>query len=237
MKNIVIIGASSGVGKGLVEAYSETDCQVIAIARRVGLVPQKGNIFPIAFDVKNHDDIKLLMANIVKKYGKINTIIYCAGIQYIAPLRVSKVDKVADVFNVNFLGVYFFLGSFASKKVYADENPSFIVISSIAAQKPESGILAYSASKAAIESLVLGSAIELAPIRVNAVAPGFMETPMTQSFPIVYSEGFISELDKKTPLGLTSVSDVVKTVEFLSSELAIKITGEIIAVDGGSRLL
>jgi len=237
MKNIVIIGASSGVGKALVEAYSASDYRVIAIARRIELIPCKSNIFPVAFDVTNQSDIKALMANIVKDYGKINTIAYCAGVQYIAPLRTSKVDKVIDVFNVNFMSAYFFLGSFSSKKIYADENPSFVVISSIAAQKPEPGILAYSASKAAIESLVVGSAIELAPIRVNAVAPGFMETQMTKDFPVVYSEEFIRELDKKTPLGMTLVSDVVKMIEFLSGESATKITGEIISVDGGSRLL
>ncbi len=112
MKNIVIIGASSGVGKALVKAYSESDYRVIAIARRIELIPCKGNIFPVAFDVTNHSDIKALMTNIVKDYGKINTIVYCAGVQYISPLRTSKVDKVIDVFNVNFMSVYFFLGSF-----------------------------------------------------------------------------------------------------------------------------
>ncbi len=60
---------------------------------------------------------------------------------------------------------------------------------------------------------------------------------MTKDFPVVYSEEFIRELDKKTPLGMTLVSDVVKMIEFLSGESATKITGEIISVDGGSRLL
>jgi len=237
MKNVVVVGASSGVGEALVQAYSDCNCQVIAIARRVELIPRKKNIFPIAFDVTNYDSIKSTMAAIVKEYGKINTVIYCAGMQYISPLRTSKIDKVVEVFNVNFFGAYFFLGSFSSKKICADDNPSFIVVSSIAGQKPEAGILAYSASKAALESMVRGAAIELAPIRINAVAPGFMETQMTQNWPAVYSSEFVQALDEETPLGLTVVLDVVKVVEFLASDSSAKITGEIIAVDGGSRLL
>jgi len=237
MKNVVIIGASSGVGYALAKAYSNDECLVIAVARRSELIPKSDNIYPINFDVKKHSDIKALVSDIVKDHGKINTMVYCAGVQYISPIRTSKVDKVADVFNVNFMGAYFFLSSFSSKKVYAEENPSFIVVSSIAAQKPEPGIIAYSASKSAVESLVAGSSIELPPIRVNAVAPGFMETQMTKQFSAVYSEEFIRELDRKTPLGLTLVSDVVEVVQFLSSNSSKKITGEVITVDGGGRLL
>ena len=206
--NNLVIGSSSEIAKEL--------SQII-------------DIIPISkedFDVRNLDEIDSFVKSIVKKYGKLDNLIYIAGIQNIKPLRVMKINEIKEIFDVNFFGAMMFAKSFASKRV-SNQNSSITFISSIAGIEAESGILAYSASKGALNNLTQGLAKEIAPIRVNAIAPGFMKTKMTN----IYSDEFIKEMENKSPLGLVTPKDVANTIKFLIDSP--KITGEVIKIDGG----
>ncbi len=236
-RNVLVVGASSGIGKTIAINLAK-DHKVIAVARRKERLNALGEygIQPIVFDISHTAEINKFVKGLVNNTGKLLALIYCAGIQDVKPLRVLKVEEAKVMFDVNYFGGLFFAKAFASKLVCARENASILFISSIAGQKPEVGILNYSASKAAIDNLTKGLAKEIAPIRVNAVAPGFLKTEMTEKFNHIYTDEFVSNIEKQYPLGLGSTEDIANTARFLISEQASYITGNIIRVDGGGVL-
>lgn len=237
-ENIIIFGASSGIGESTAKLLESEGYNVIVCARRQeklrALQTKTANIYPC--DVTDYESVEKNISTIVQDHGKIKSIVYCSGIQYIAPLRLNKMDNVESLFKTNILGLINVLRVFSSKRVASFNDSSFVAISSIAGQKPEPGILAYSATKAALNNLIVGAAKELAPIRINGVSPGFLETEMTQSFKNIYTDNFIDDLQKRYPLGLPTVDDVSNMVSFLISSKARKITGQVIDVDGGGIL-
>jgi len=224
--NNLVIGASSGIGEAIVKQLGG-----LAVARREERLSQFEKYE--LFDVLKLEEIEPFIKNIAKKYGKFDNLIFCAGIQNIKPLKAMKIDEIVQIFNINIISAMIFAKAFSSKRV-SNVNASMIFISSVASYKPENGILAYSASKAALSNFIKGAAKELSSIRVNGVAPGFLKTEMTEKFSHIYTDDFIEKLDKNSPAGLATIDDVVKTVEFLIDSK--HITGEIIRVDGGAIL-
>lgn len=224
--NNLIIGASSGIGETVVRKLDG-----IAVARREEKLKQFEKYE--VFDILKLGEIEKFVKRVAKDYGKFDNLIFCAGIQNIKPLKVMKVDEITQIFNTNLISAMIFAKAFSSKRV-SNSNASMIFVSSIASYKSESGILAYSASKAALNNFIKGAAKELAPIRINGVAPGFLETQMTEKFDYIYTDDFIEKLDRNSPVGLANVNDVVQAIEFLMNSN--HITGEIITVDGGAVL-
>lgn len=224
--NNLIIGASSGIGEAVAKKIGG-----VCIARREERLKQFSKYE--VFDILNLKDIENFVKELVKKYGKFDNLIFCAGIQNIKPLKIMKLEEIIEIFSVNLISAMLFAKAFASKRV-SNKNSSMVFISSIASFKPEPGILAYSASKGALNNFIKGAAKELAPIRVNGVAPGFLDTEMTQKFSHIYTEEFIKELKEKTPVGLANLDDIVKAVKFLIESP--HITGEIVIIDGGASL-
>ena len=236
-KNVLVIGASSGIGRAISINLSK-DYNIIAIARRKDKLEtlKEYGIQPEIFDVTQTEKIGKFVKELINKFGKLASMVYCAGVQSIKPLRMLKVEETKSMFDVNYFGALFFSKAFASKPVHVKENPSIVFISSIAGQKPEVGIINYSASKAAIDNLTKGLAKEIAPIRVNAIAPGFLKTEMTEKFKHIYNDEFISNIEKQYPLGLGEAEDIADMVRFLISEKASYVTGNIIRMDGGGAL-
>jgi NAD(P)-dependent dehydrogenase (short-subunit alcohol dehydrogenase family) len=224
--NNLVIGASSGIGEAVVKKIGG-----VAVARREEKLKQFEKYE--VFDVTKLEEIEGFVKNCVNKYGKFDNLIYCAGIQNIKPLKVTKIDEIIQIFNTNLFAAMIFAKIFSSKKI-SNSSASMIFISSIASYKAESGILSYSASKAGLNSFIKGAAKELSPIRVNGIAPGFLQTEMTQKFKYIYNDEFIENLEKNSPAGLVDMEDIVKTIEFLINTK--HITGEIITIDGGALL-
>ena len=224
--NNLVIGASSGIGEAVVKKLGG-----VAVARREERLKQFEKYE--LFDVSNLQEIEKFVKRVAKDYGKFDNLIFCAGVQNIKPLKVMKIDEIIEIFNINLLSAMIFAKAFSSKRV-SNSNASMTFISSIASFRPESGILAYSASKSALNNFIKGGAKELSPIRINGVAPGFLKTEMTEKFKSIYTDDFIDKLDKNSPVGLANVDDIVNTIEFLINSN--HITGEIITVDGGAVL-
>lgn len=236
-KNVLVVGASSGIGRTIAKSLAK-DHKVVAVARREGRLKilKDSGIESAVLDVSNTAEINPFVKSLVDNIGKLSSLIYCAGVLDMKPIRVLSVEAAKRTFDVNYFGALFFAKSFATKQVCVKENASIIFISSIAGQKPEAGITNYCASKAAIDNLTKGLAKEIAPIRVNAIAPGFLKTEMTEKFNFVYTEDFISNIEKQYPLGLGSTEDIADMARFLISKQASHVTGNIIRVDGGGAL-
>ena len=220
--NNLIIGASSGIGEAVAKKLNG-----VAVARREEKLKQF-NRYEV-FDISKLDEIETFVKNLVKKYGKFDNLIFCAGVQNIKPLKVMKVDEIIEIFNINLFSAMIFAKAFSSKRVL-NQNGSMIFISSIAGNNPESGILAYSSSKAGLNNFIKGATKEFG-IRVNGIAPGFIKTEMTKKFDNIYTQDFIKDLEQKSINGIVNVDDIVKTVEFLISSP--HIAGEIITIDSG----
>ena len=232
----LVIGASSGIGEALGHSLL-ADHRVSVIARRAdrlaALVDAGASAFP--GDVADLESIAGLMAAAVARNGPIDALIYCAGTQLVKPLRSTSPVDLQRVFTVNLIAPAVIATQFASRRV-SSEHATFCVVASVAGQRPEPGIVAYGAAKAGLINLVGGMARELGPRRVVGVAPGWIDTEMTQAYRHLYNDAFREQLAKNSPAGPASIGAVVDTIRFLLSPAAHAITGEIVRVDGGAAI-
>ncbi len=235
--HVLIVGASSGIGFLLAERLSAY-MQVSAIARRKNKLEKLENFGVKSYivDVCDNNIFRQEVNNIVSERGKFTHAIFCAGKQLIKPLRSINDEDINNIFSVNLIAPLVFASLFSSKKI-STQKAVLCFVSSISSFRPEPGIIPYSMSKAAIDALIKGMARELAPKRVVGIAPGWLSTEMTQNIPHIYDEQFVCQLEEKSPLGITKVSSIVDGIEFLVSDKASNITGQIITVDSGSSLL
>lgn len=232
----IIIGASSGIGYALAEKLTSTHI-VTALARRVDrmepLAKLGANVQ--AVDVTEFNALENIVKQAVAAHGKLSVMVYCAGLQVIKPLRATSLADIQALMNVNVTGAIVCGRLFVSRLLTLDD-AVFCAVSSIAARVPEPGILVYSAAKAALENLIVGLAKEGAPRRAVGVAPGWLDTEMTQSYGRIYDDAFRERLTKESPRGIASVASVVDAIDYLISDRAGHVTGQIITVDGGHSL-
>jgi len=231
----IVFGASSGIGEAIAQRLIERGGTVSALARRAERLETLAAAGATAFpaDVTDFEGTKQALEQAVAQHGPARSFVYCAGFQLIKPVRMSKAEEVRQVVDVNLTAPLLLAGLFASKK-FTSTDAVFCTVSSIAATRAEAGIVAYGATKAGMDGMVRGLAREVGPRRVVGVAPGWLDTEMTQRSSHIYNDKFREELAKMSPAGPASVENVVDTVEFLLSPAAAAITGEIIRVDGGA---
>lgn len=240
-KNYIITGASSGIGFASSKLLLEKGANVLAIGRQKDKVselienfPEKFNFLSIDFandlDIEFEKDIKVF----VEQFGKINGFLNCAGKEETLPLSMYNRKTISNLFNVNLLSP-FELFRVVSKKKYSEDGSSFIFMSSVMGELGQPGKTGYCSTKAAILGLVKASALEFAPrkIRVNAIAPGVVDTPMTQKLFSQLSEENIDAITKMHPLGVGQISDITSLILFLLSDNSRWITGQNLIIDGG----
>lgn len=232
----MVVGASSGIGQALAEKFAKTH-KISALARREErLADLKGeHIHFEKCDVTDLQSIESIVSHCVAINGKIDAMIFCAGQQMIKPMRIISAADIESMIKVNLSAAIIFARLFASPK-FSQSDSVFCAISSIAAQRPEPAIVPYSVAKAGIDALIKGLARECGPRRAVAIAPGWLDTEMTQSFGRVYNDTFQEELAKKAPCGIANIQSIVDSAEFLLSKKAAHITGQILTVDGGAVL-
>jgi NAD(P)-dependent dehydrogenase (short-subunit alcohol dehydrogenase family) len=235
-KHVIILGASSGLGAECAKRFIET-YNVSCLSRR-GIIPETINresAVGIACDGTSLTSIRESVEEAINRFGKFSLMIITSGTQNIKPVRAFKESETFDMLAVN-IALPFHAATIFSSNKYSTPDSTLCLVSSIAAKRPEPGIVLYSATKAATEALVIGLAKELAPRRVVGVCPGWLDTPMTQKQSHVYNDKFIDALKIKSPLGIATTNDVVDAIEFLSSSNSSKITGQILVIDGGVSL-
>ncbi len=242
----IITGGATGIGKATVETFAKEGAKVIFcdINKKQGLLNQKKfnsmglDTFFIQADVSNEADVKKMINFVVKKFNKIDTLFNNAGIEQ--PVTPShKVDvKIFDkIISINLKGV-FLCSKHALPIMMKKKSGAIVNNSSISAFANVGGNIGYASSKGGVMSLTRVLAVEYAKynIRVNAVCPGVIDTPMNErNLKRAVNK---SQLKKKwktvTPLGrIASPYELAQTVLFLSSNMSSFVTGVGLLVDGG----
>lgn len=231
-ENFIVTGASSGIGRQIAIELAEAGARILVIARRkdeLEVLKNKypDNIYISNTDVNNIERIKKDIQNFVAKYGKFNGLVHAAGIDGKTPLKYYDKFLAEKIMETSFWSVVDIIQVFQKKK-YSEENSSIVLFSSVASKSGEASMFAYSASKAAVSNLVKSLAKEIFKrrIRINAICPGWVDTPMTNG--INNEDVFNRHL-----LGTGTVNDISGVVLFLLSDRASWITGSDIIVDGG----
>lgn len=238
-KRVIITGAGSGIGKAIARKFAEAG-SLIAVCDINGEAAQLttkeieiigAKAVPYQVDVGNFEEVEQTVEKIIQALGAIEILINNAGItKDTLLLRMKEID-FDSVIRVNLKGTFNFTRACAKYLLKAKWG-RIINISSVIGEMGNIGQSNYAAAKAGIIGFTKSIAKELAGrnITVNAVAPGFIKTPLTEKLP----ENVIQEYLKQIPLGREGTpEDVANLCLFLASENASYITGQVIRVDGG----
>jgi NAD(P)-dependent dehydrogenase (short-subunit alcohol dehydrogenase family) len=240
-KNVMVTGASSGIGKGIAIFLSKLGANVIMVARNEQRLKdaynelEPGNHSYYLLNLNNLDRIESMIENVCHDGRKLNGLVHSAGISTTMPLQYLKLSDLNNIMSVNFYSFVELVKHF-SKKKYNDNGGSVVAISSISSKVGARGLTAYCASKGALESAVRSMALDLAPkkIRINSVAPGMIETQIYDGLKeLVNNKDFEADLKKRQIMGVGKPEDVAYASAFLLSDASKFITGTSMIVDGG----
>ena len=233
----LITGASSGIGREIAIKLSATRSVVIHGRNQSRLdetlsMCRPGNHKVWKFDLENVVALKSSLNEVCGEKGfVVSEFIHCAGIPAVGGARLMSAAQIQKVFSVNTISALEICSTLL-KKNNQSALKSIVFLSSIWGSFGSIGHTAYSASKGALDSAMRSLAVELAPtIRVNSLALGAIDTPMANvslSDPVIRAHA-----EKNYPLGIGSTENVASVCEFLLSDSAKWITGQVLFVDGG----
>jgi 3-oxoacyl-[acyl-carrier protein] reductase len=238
-KNALITGAGQGIGKQIAIRMAEEGANIMvadinletaeATVEEIKALGTKCIVFKL--DVSKQDEVISLFETIKKEFGGLDILVNNAGITRDSLIMRMREEDWEAVINVNLKGT-FLCSKEAVKLMVKQQYGKIINISSVVAFMGNPGQVNYSASKAGVIGLTKTIAKEYATrgIRVNAIAPGFIHTAMTEAIP----EKIKEEMKKSIPLGYFGTpSDVANAVIFLASKEADYITGQVLHINGG----
>lgn len=237
-KNILITGATSGIGLSLCEFLLNQNCKVIAVGRDESKISHLVNKFVkslnfISIDLNVFDDYEKIFEKIFEN-EKLDGFVHCAGIEETLPLTLYSIDRIKKIFDINVFSGIELLRHF-SKKKYSNDGASVVYLSSVMGELGQPGKIGYCSTKSAVLGLVRSSALEFAKrkFRVNAISPGVVNTPMSQKLFAEMEDSNIQRIKDMHPLGIGDLEDVIPMIAFLLSDYSRWITGQNIKIDGG----
>jgi len=238
----IVTGGGSGIGLAITETFIKNNITTVIVGRDPEKLHQAkqrlGELcVPIATDLSDLTAIPSLVQQVIKQCGHIDILVNNAGINMKKDFTDVTDEDFQKVLLTNVTAV-FALTREVVKTMLPGKKGSIINISSMAAQYGIPKVIAYSASKTAIEGMTRAMAVELSPqgIRINCIAPGFIATDMT-------SKAFNNDVARKekamgrTPMGVIGApSDIGDAALFLGTEASKYITGVVLPVDGGNLI-
>lgn len=239
-KIAVVTGAGRGIGRGIALALAREGAMVVVNyngskerAEEVVRTIEEagGKAAAIQCNISDFEAAKEFFANVVKEYGKIDILVNNAGITKDNLMMKMSEEEFQSVIQTNLAGTFHGV-KFVTRPMMKQRQGRIINIASVSGVIGNMGQANYSASKAGVIGLTKAAAKELASrnITVNAVAPGFVATEMTDALSDSVKEAAVATI----PLGrFGEVEDIAETVVFLASDKAKYITGQVICVDGG----
>lgn len=242
-KVALITGGSSGIGLAIAQRFSREGYTTIITGRNSDKLEEAakvigGKVVGKQFDMDWFDKIPDFIQSIVSEYGSIDVLVNNAGINQKKPFIEVTNEDFENIVRTNQTAIFALSREVVKVMLTQESRGNVVHISSMAAQYGIPKVISYSAAKTALEGMTRAMAVELSPmgIRVNAVAPGFIRTPMS-------SKALDSDPDRKnkvlsrTPMEkLGEPADVANAVFFLASEDAAFITGVSLRVDGGNSI-
>lgn len=241
-KVAIVTGGASGLGYATAKKFVASGIKTIIIGRDENKLKKAAEelgelAITYSFDLNDSEGIPTLMEDIISKFGRIDILVNNAGINFKKNFLEVTAEEFSKVLNTNVLSV-FIMSREVSKYMVKQGEGSIINISSMAAQYGIPKVIAYTASKSAIEGMTKAMAVELSPlgIRVNCVAPGFIVTDMTAT-------AFKDDPQRKekilsrTPMGkMGDPADIADAVYYFANGTSAFVTGAILAVDGGNSI-
>ena len=234
-KNIIVTGASGGIGNSIVNKLNECGANVLASGTRLEKLEELKNKFKnlkiLKFDISQSNKIEEFIEMASEELGGLDCVINNAGItQDNLAIRMS-LDEWKKVIDVNLTST-FLISKFAIKKMLKNKKGKIINITSVVGHTGNLGQANYTASKAGIVAMSKSLAIEYAKknINVNCISPGFIKTAMTDKINETFKEAIISKIPSNR---LGEPEDIANAVLFLSSSQSDYINGETLHVNGG----
>ncbi|NPV54919.1 MAG: SDR family oxidoreductase [Firmicutes bacterium] len=229
----IVTGACGGLGRSIVKGLAGVGAAVIAADYGGHLQPVEGATKLYNFDVTNPDDISAFLQNILSDYAQIDILVNAAGIAIGASAEEMSLGAWQKVLDVNTTGV-FLCSQIIGRKMIERRKGKIINMASRCGYIGYPGFISYNVSKAGVISITKTLAVEWAKynVNVNAIAPGFFRTSMTEY--VWANEERLKSIVDRTPMGrIAEPEEIIGTIIFLSSKASDFITGVTIPVDGG----
>lgn len=250
-RTAVITGAASGIGRETARVLARAGAQVVVsdidengLTQTAALVDSAGGLaLPIAANVASRSEIDALADRALAQFGRVDIWVNCAGMIVSRPILDAAEEDLDRLIAINLKGVYWGCAA-AGRAMRAQGSGSIVNISSGGGEAPVPGLSIYSMTKAAVNMLTRTVAKEFGPygIRANAVAPGWVDTPMglhsfrdeTGAVPSQRRAEALQSRASASPLGLTGTPlDIALAVLYLASDASRFVTGQILRPNGG----
>lgn len=240
-KVAVVTGASRGIGEAVARVFAAAGATVVLTARDTGALAEvaraieavSGRAEVEGLDVSDTAAGRAFADRVAARHGRIDVLVNNAGTSA-RELALDATEQTWDrLFDLNLRGL-FFLTRAVGRHMVARRAGAVVSVGSIAGRAGRREMAAYGASKAGVEQITRVLALEWAPygVRVNAVAPGYVRTPLVE--PVFRRPGFLDAVQARTPLGrVAEAKEIAWPILFLASDLASYVTGQTLGVDGG----
>jgi len=234
---ILIVGGGSGIGKAIAEQLItlKEDIVIADINLNKWDSSQIKNVLHYQLNVTNEESINIMIEHFRTEDIKINGLVYTVGKAVTLPLNSIKTETYKELIELNTMSFFNLISKLATQQLISEEGASIVVISSVVGQYGARGKIAYGLTKGAIDSGIKSLALEMASknIRVNAIAPGTVQTEMLDKLISSIGEEEVKKMLLDYPLGLGYPHDISNLAVFLLSKQSKWITGSIITLDGG----